>query len=204
MSRHVFVLALALPFLLSVTRCTPSEPKLQWFFTCGDPVCNGYTGPTDGVALCDKEEAGSSCTDEGAACDPEDDCNALLTCAAEDPTAQEGGCPISRRAYKHDIRYLNEAERDAAGAQALQLHLATWAYNHAPPGERAHLGFIIDDLDAGSPAVSVDGDHVDLYGYTSMAVAAVQAQDKRLRDDEARIAQLERELAELRARLDER
>lgn len=56
---------------------------------------------------------------------------------------------------------------------------------------REQLGFIIEDVEA---TPGVDGDHVDLYGYTTMGVAAIQEQA-------ARIEALERELHALRARL---
>jgi hypothetical protein len=55
---------------------------------------------------------------------------------------------------------------------------------------------MIDDV-APSAAVAADRDHVDLHGYASMAVAAIQAQAREL---EA----LRAEVARLRARLDAR
>lgn len=42
-------------------------------------------------------------------------------------------------------------------------------------GEKLRLGFLIDD-DPASPAVRPDGERVDLYGYTSLAIAALQEQ----------------------------
>ncbi|MGH7896283.1 MAG: hypothetical protein ACREQL_16575, partial [Candidatus Binatia bacterium] len=59
------------------------------------------------------------------------------------------------------------------------------------------LGFIIDDVGT-SPAVAADGGHVDLYGYTSMAVAAIQAQQKRIEALEREVAALRRALASRR------
>jgi hypothetical protein len=69
------------------------------------------------------------------------------------------------------------------------VKLARYRYttNAAAP-ER--LGFVIDDSPH-TPAVAPDATHVDLYGYTSMVVAAVQAQAKQ-------IEALRREVAELR------
>ncbi|GDX83418.1 hypothetical protein LBMAG42_52290 [Deltaproteobacteria bacterium] len=189
--RTPILLLSALPFLFAAERCVVSEPDPEWFFTCGDPVCQGYTGPTEGIALCTSQTAGEACAQEGKTCDPEDDCNAMLVCATEDPTAGAGGCPISKRAAKHDIQYLSDSDRAAAAAQVLDMRLATWAYNGQPAADRAHLGFIIDDVAATSPAVTPDGGHVDLYGYTSLTVAAVQAQEQRILALEARIAQLE-------------
>jgi hypothetical protein len=100
-------------------------------------------------------------------------------------------CPVSRRAAKRDIRHLTPAEVDAARERLLAIRLAGHEYRRAP-GPR-HLGFIIDDLDEATAraCVAPDGDHVDLYGYTSLAVAALQAQQRQL-------DHLRRELAELR------
>jgi uncharacterized small protein (DUF1192 family) len=42
----------------------------------------------------------------------------------------------------------------------------------------------------GSPAVDRDGNMVDLYGYASMLVAAVQEQSRQIADLKAEIARL--------------
>lgn len=170
--------------------------KLQWYLGCGDPVCQGYTGPFEGVALCDDEVEGAACETEGETCDPVDDCNALLQCATEDPKKQTGGCPISLRRYKTDVAYLNAAERETLRQAVLSTRLARWRYKTAEPGSETRLGFLIDDQPGGSPAVLPDGQRVDLYGYTSMAVAALQAQQEE-------IAVLRAEIAALRARVEE-
>lgn len=187
------------PLLLAacLTAClgkddTAAEGDLTWYPTCGDPACSGYSGPFEGVPLCTDEALGEPCETEGARCDPEDACNALVTCATEDPTAQEGGCPISLRKAKKNIAYLSEEERAALSDALLKTRLARYHYNPQAESEPLRLGFIIDDQ-PGSPAVLPDGAHVDLYGYTSMAVATIQRQ-------EAEIALLRAELAELRAR----
>ena len=163
-----------------------------WYSTCGDPACEGYAGPTSGLALCTDEAEGESCAEEGAECDLQTDCNTRLLCATEDPKSMND-CPVSRAKYKHDIRYLSADERDAARRQLLDTRLATWRYRWDAPTRRARLGFIIDDQ-PGSPAVQADGNHVDLYGYTSLTVAAVQAQ-------EAELQTLRTELTETRAAL---
>lgn len=170
-----------------------SDPgTLLWYSTCGDPVCSGYSGPFDGVPACETEVIGEGCETEAATCDPVNDCNALLICATEDPTAQEGGCPISLRSAKKGIHYLSVDERGALSESLLSTRLARYHYNSQHESTPQRLGFIIDDQ-PGSPAVLPDGAHVDLYGYTSMAVATIQQQ-------QAEIAALKAELAELRAR----
>lgn len=167
--------------------------ELRWYLTCGDPVCGGHR-PRPEVAPCTDESEGAPCVALGATCDPVNDCNAHLLCTTDDPTQQPGGCPKSRARYKHDIRYLPDAELERVRDELVATPLATWRYNHEGERGREHLGFIIDDNPA-SPAVASDGDHVDLYGYTSMAVAAIQMQQKQ-------IADLERELAALRKEIE--
>jgi hypothetical protein len=168
-----------------------SAGSLRFFHTCGDPACRGHTG-TSGVPACTSEAAGDACRIEDERCDPEDECNRLLVCASSDPTLSPGGCPISRRRYKAEIDYLDRAELARVHDALLAIRLATWRYRHDPAKQR--LGFIIDD-DEISPAVDALRDQVDLYGYTSMAVAAIQLQA-------AQIAELRSELAALERKLD--
>jgi hypothetical protein len=72
------VLILGLP-----NACQDEEPA-RWRYTCGEPVCMGYT-PKPGIPLCTSEAFGNRCEKEGAICDPRDDCNRLLLCSLEDP-----------------------------------------------------------------------------------------------------------------------
>ena len=180
---------LALLFLLGCAGGEPAE-DLKWYATCGDPVCNTYSGPFEGVDLCTTEVPGDACATADAECDPVNDCNATLICASSDPTQGEGGCPISRRAYKHDIHYLAPTELDAVRKTALDLPVATWRYNGSDEAAAPRLGFIIDDRPT-IPAVAVDGQHVDVYGLATMAIAAVQIQQQEIAALQARIAELE-------------
>jgi hypothetical protein len=140
-----------------------------WYLTCGDPVCSGWTD--SGYPLCSDQILGDPCSPEGDICDPQNGCNALYLCTTEDPTA--GGCPISRRAHKREIDYLDETDVKEMASQLLGLRLAR--YRLALPGqeEGQRVGFIIEDA-PDLPAIA--GDHVDLYTYASMLVAALQAQ----------------------------
>lgn len=168
----------------------------KWYLGCGDPVCQGYTGPFDGVPLCADEgvAAGDACDSEGATCDPEDSCNALVQCSTSDPLDDPYGCPVSLKKYKRSIDYLDEAGRAKAAADLSAMKLATWRYEGSLDDGKQHLGFLIDDV-PGSAAVAADGRHVDLYGYTSLAVATIQQQ-------QAQIAALEARLNALEARCD--
>jgi hypothetical protein len=99
---------------------------------------------------------------------------------------------MSRRATKRDIAYLKRAELDSYRDELLELRLATYRYRNDAEG-RPRLGFIIEDVE---PSVTVDSRRgvVDLYGYTSMAIATLQSQAKE-------IAELRKEIAELRSQI---
>lgn len=171
--------------------------ELKWYLGCGDPVCGGHT-PEPGVDACTTEMEGAPCTVPAATCDPVNDCNAHLLCTDSDPTQQPGGCPVSRARFKHDIRYLPDAELERVRDDVLATRIASWRYNHEDPSAREHLGFIIDD-NPESPSVARSGNHVDLYGYMSMAVAAIQVQDRQLRALEQETKALREELTAARA-----
>ena len=169
-----------------------SASGLKWYKTCGDPVCSL------------KNDAGASgCAAnqiEGAACSTKDDsckmanaCGAQLICA--DKPFDLNNCPISHRRYKKEIGYLNSTERNKILDDVLKLRLARYKMKAAPQrGER--LGFIIED---GPPAYAMRKDEgvVDLYGYTSLVVAAVQAQQEQIKILQKQLKKLTRENAAL-------
>ncbi len=195
---------LALSVLLGVNRCRPVEetpPATSWYTTCGDPVCGEYRGPFAGVPECTTEEEGEECAAAGQTCDPVNDCNAYLICAEEDPKDQTGGCPISRKRHKTDIRYLDNDGRKSAAEELFSVRLAEWRYQWDKPDRRPHLGFLIDDAPL-SPAVTEDGEHVDLYGYTSLTVAALQEERAARLLLQAEVSTQAAELRSLRAELD--
>ena len=111
-----------------------------------------------------------------------------MVCTSQDPKAGVGGCPISTRAYKDGIRYVDENHLLELHDEALALKLATYTYKpEAGDPTPKHLGFIIED-NLASPAVDPAHSRVDMYGYVSLVVAGMQVQ--------------EREIAELRAELE--
>ena len=78
----------------------------------------------------------------------------------------------------------------------MSVRLATYRYKPGVTGEDAqHLGFIIEDMPQGSPAVLASRDRVDLYGYVSMAVAALKVQERELDALKKRVERLEVERA---------
>jgi hypothetical protein len=163
-----------------------------FFSTCGDPVCGGHRSDP-GVPLCTTQQVGAACACLGEECDPSDPCNRLLECATSDPT-HGGLCPISRRRYKQNIEYLSAEDVKRLHDAVLNFHLASYQYNVPGASAATHLGFIIDDVEP-SPAVAASsGDTVDLYGYASMAVAAVQEQAREIDELTREVRLLEREL----------
>jgi hypothetical protein len=171
--------------------CLPLPPNMLWYQTCGDPVCRGHVDDPN-IPPCDADMmAGGPCANPGALCDFGDECGAELLCTDSDPRMQAGGCPISKRSFKDDIRYLPATEVDARAAALLDVKLAEYRYKTEAEGGTPHLGFIIDDGVPGA-ALRPTRDQVDLYGYTTLAVAAVQAQARQLE-------QMRAEMAELRA-----
>lgn len=167
----------------------PDPGPLQWYTTCGDPVCMGYT-PPDGVPPCTAEQLeGNPCEVEGTTCDPMSDCNALLVCATKDPKMQDGGCPISRAKFKTDIEYLAPADLERHAADLRSLKLATYRYRQAPTDAPPRLGIILEDNEQG---IWVDARHdrVDLYGYASLAVATLQVQQRQIETLQAEVTRL--------------
>ena len=172
------------------------------------------SGPAPGVPsqLCwDGSTAGPTCVASGGTCGwkitacppvpPELECGKNVckkgqTCCSgmpfPQPTCIDGMmCPISQRQHKKDISYLSETERQRLNDELMSFRLATYRYKSEAPSEREHLGFIIDDV-APSAAVLQSGERVDMYGYQTMAVAALQTQATEM-------AKLRRELDELKS-----
>ena len=167
---------------------------LKWFSTCGPPVCqvSGAGGAGSKIPACmATEKEGASCTVANAECDTGASCAGPLKCTTSDPT-HGGNCPISRAKYKTDIEYLSGAERAKLANDVQSIPLVRYRYKDAP--EREHLGFIIEDVEP-SPSVDSVHDRVDLYGYTSMAIAALQEQRREIESLKAELAELRSELA---------
>jgi hypothetical protein len=168
----------------------PSE--LRWYQTCGDPVCGSSDDPFDdpGIPNCTDEQFGDACSDRDAQCDGVASCGATLLCTDSDPTMRPGGCPISRVRFKQDIAYLGAEQLSSYHEQLVHMPLASWRYRTAPDAA-PQLGFVIEDIE---PSAAVSGDRVNMYGYLSMAVAAIQVQQRQ-------IGALQAELQALRERL---
>jgi hypothetical protein len=157
--------------------------QLEWFTTCGYPVCpTGDGGTVDAGPAC--PTPGTPCSVEGQTCGTPSaaNCGVTLVCASHDPKGGVGGCPISSKKYKDGIAYVDDAELHRLHDEALGLRLATYKYKSAvaDPGP-THLGFLIEDS-LQTPAVDRAHDRVDMYGYVSMVVAGLQVQEKEIAD----------------------
>ena len=161
----------------------------KWYTTCGAPVCSGVKVDPN-TPKCVAQKAGDACVAGAAECDLQNECQQHLKCTDKDPKLNPGGCPISRRSMKTDIRYLDQTDVAKLQAELLATKLATYKYRDAGANAPQQLGFIIDDQ-PNSPAVDARRDMVDLYGYLSMSVATLQAQQKQLAEQARRIEQLE-------------
>lgn len=163
----------------------------HWYETCGDPVCR--VDVDAGASTCGSFIAGLACATEGQECDPALGCDVKLRCAASDPRMSPGGCPISRARFKKDIHYLGPDELARYYEELLQLKLATYRYR--PPAlDRTRLGFVLDDAES-SVAADPERDLVDLYGYTSMAVAALKVQALQIERLQKQVDALQRKQA---------
>jgi hypothetical protein len=174
---------------------------LQWYTTCGDPVCSV---PLDG-GLADaalEDDAGTACPSVGSGCSTEGqtcgtsnplvECGATEVCSDHDPKLGVGGCPISSREAKDHIEYIDDAQLQRLHDETMRIRLATYNYKepYSDPTPK-HLGFIIED-NPSSHAVDAARERVDLYGYISMVVATMQVEEKE-------IAKLRRELSKVRS-----
>ncbi|HET6283515.1 MAG TPA: hypothetical protein VFH73_21340 [Polyangia bacterium] len=167
---------------------------LTWHNTCGDPQCQGWRPKPNLTECTAAQKMGGACTVKGDSCDPHDDCNRIQVCDDKSQIPERGGCPISRRSTKRDIHYLSTDELRRYHDELLEMKLATWRYKNEPARER--LGFILDDKE-GSVAVDAPRDMVDLYGYTSLAVATLQLQARELETLRAELEAVHRRLDRL-------
>ena len=188
-----------------------SKPLVWWEDPCGrrDPVEHECpTGVktvevgTDPTCADAGITPGDSCDDAGATCIQlrpiacEDDpkkiiaSDAVLTCGKKPP---DDLCPESSRTVKTDITYVDDAARARLAEQALDLHLATYAYKDpAKNGVGPQLGYILEDA---PDAVFSGKEHVNLYAYTSAVLAAVQEQQGEIQRLQAKVDELQKTCA---------
>jgi hypothetical protein len=130
------------------------------------------------------------CGDTGASCTAPDKCGAPISVCGVICCGSTVGCPKSRRAVKRDIEAVSDADRLRLYDELRGIQLHTYRYKDEPASAPRRLGFIIDDTRA-PEAINADGNSVNLYGYVSMAVAALQAQAKEIEELRAKVRSLE-------------
>ncbi len=108
----------------------------------------------------------------------------FLVCADKAP---ERCLTRSSRRYKNQVKYLSAAELGDLARQIQALPLATFRYKDQVGGD-PRLGFVTEDAPA-APFVSADGSTVDLYALLAASIAAIQAQDARIRALEEEVKQ---------------
>jgi len=155
----------------------------------------------DGPKYCaaSRPRIGTACAVDGESCAFEEavECGqSRMECRAGVWQLANTSCPASSASVKQDIQYVSESDAEALRQSLMRIPLATYRYRGADA--TPHLGFIIEDVELRSPAVLPARDRVDLYGYTSMAVAALQRQEKDLAALRADVERLTKELAALR------
>jgi len=91
--------------------------------------------------------------------------------------------------YKRDIEQLDDNALKNIYAELRQIQLTTYQYKTDPASSPRRLGFIIDDTKTAYP-INADGESVNLYGYMSMAVAAIQVQSREIAALRAEVKQL--------------
>jgi hypothetical protein len=166
-------------------------------YTCDDgstagPVCSTTADGSCGWVI-------KTCPEPTPATCGKKLCGKTQTCCEgipfNEPTCVEGTmCPISQRKHKKDIAYLSQEERERLRDELMSFRLATYRYKTEASTEREHLGFIIDDI-APSAAVTASGERVDMYGYQTMAVAAIQMQAREINALRSELEEMKRILA---------
>jgi hypothetical protein len=169
------------------TNCSTGGPVS---LCTGSPTWHCAAPNADATCPAGMPLLGTACTTEGKACTYACGTGNARTCKQGAWYSADGGpCPKSSRRAKKNIVYLNEIERQRIAGDVARLRLATYEYRDRALAGKRHLGFIIEDV-PGSPAVDRDGNMVDLYGYASMLVAAVQEQARQIAELKAEISQL--------------
>jgi hypothetical protein len=179
---------------------------------CG-PVCSSYPvaycqdagidwrcGPTPkNTTICSvpRPRIGTPCSTDGETCrvgkaHGEACEESSIACRGGQWSTNNYGCPVSSARYKEQIAYVDDDGRDALAKQLMEIRLASYKYRPGVADDGRHLGFIIDDQPPGSPAVLSSRERVDLYGYVSMAVAAIQKQDREIAALRRKVEELEK------------
>jgi hypothetical protein len=118
----------------------------------------------------------------------------LVGCTGDRADRPDMAEATSSRRLKEEITYVSASELQQLKEEVVKVRLATFRYKQGDKGR--HLGFIIEDS-PGIPASDMPRSRVDLYAYTSMAVAALQVQARQIEQLEADVDVLSNEVERL-------
>jgi hypothetical protein len=167
--------------------CTSTDARCTNSVYCGNACCQPgeWCDDTTNLPHCRCGTTGTSCTAPDICGAPLQSCGFI--CCGTTTT-----CPKSRRAEKRDIEAVSDVDRRRLYDELRAIQLQTYRYKTEPASAPRRLGFIIDDTRA-PEAINADGNTVNLYGYISMAVAALQTQAKEIEELRAKVRSLESE-----------
>ncbi len=158
----------------------------------GDPIWRCDVPNTTKNCPAGKPNLGTPCLQTGKKCQYHCGFDGARECKGGAWYAASGTpCPISSRRAKKEIVYLSKNDGDAIARKLLKVKLATYRYRDPSNGQGRKLGFILEDVGrsyAGDPARG----RVDIYGYTSMLLATVQAQQRTIMKLEKQIKALQK------------
>lgn len=136
------------------------------------------------------------CQDGSEAVDSFSSADPFITSCKPKGTASVGGKCKSSARFKRDVHYIDANERQALSAAILNTKLSKYYYKDTVAHDKAlQLGFIVEDQPADSIFLTDDKSGVNLYAFTSGAVAAIQQLHQELQKQTATIQALEKELA---------
>jgi hypothetical protein len=165
------------------------------------PPCSATILCLAGTTCC-----GNSCCNSGQLCCQENGPvgggpPSCFTPTRDQPTCPQG-CAPSCRSDRDQKKNITPADPAAILDKVSRLPISTWSYREEPDSVR-HLGPMAQDFRAGFGLGNDDRSYfaVDAHG---VALAAIQALDRKLADQRQRIDALERENRELKAYLHER
>jgi hypothetical protein len=168
-----------------VTQNCCDTSKVQW---------NCFGGPK--YCKAPRPRIGQPCTNEGESCaidEPKECGQTVMQCQKGIWNLENTQCPVSSARFKKDIAYVGEEEAERLRGELTSVKVARYKYKTGD--DAPHLGFIIEDMPEGSPAVLPSRDRVDLYGYVSMAVLTLQRQEKEIAELKAEVARLKKDRA---------
>ena len=169
---------------------------------CSDDTSKTDTGPGQDTGAADTGAAdtGGQCQEQGERCGPGFDecCQGLMCCSGVPvPVGEEYcgvTCPISDRNLKYNKRSLAPK---AVLERLMTLPMATWTYNHEPPGVE-HIGPMAQDFHAAF-GLGVSDKHIAQIDADGVALVAIQAIYRELQQLRCEVKSLKAENAAMRA-----